>query len=844
MSFADCLKNAVDGGEIGKAEAERLERDFNRFRDRFAGNSEVTADAEAKAALLDYLKAETEHQRRKAKLAMQSIQRIASDLKSWRSPTGETDIGAAALDMLEHFGQTGPGSRFDSVEGRRKAIIGAAQTRMEKSLIDFQRGMLAGDLGRHNKASLDNVVREAFGQDTGDAVAKHLAKVWSETAEWLRQRFNAAGGAIGKLENWGLPQHHDARALLARGREAWKGDITPLLDRSRITNPLSGRPVTEGEFDRILDDIWENIVTDGWNKKEPKRQTLGRGALANQRAEHRVLTFRDPDAWMTYQKAYGGGADPFATMMGHINMMARDIAAMEVLGPNPSGTIEWMKQAVMKDAAGKGGPAQSRANSRAHRLDTVWGSIRGTLETPVNTTAAAWFAGGRNLITASVLGSASLSSISDLGTQKIARAFAGIERRAIGAQVLPDIMRAFAGADRREAVSAGLILDSAMHVFHAQARYVGTLDGPGWTSFIADRVLTLSGLTPWTQAGRHAFGLAFMETLARNADTAFADLPDALRNTLNRHGIDATQWRQIATVPRHEATRGLTLLRQNEIRDRLGDKIADRYLSMLLAETEYAVPSGAHRSRTALLDQNQPGTFLGEAIRSLAMFKSFTAVMVFLHGRRIHGEIAPHMKGGMKNLPSDLLTAMTGRGAFYAGSLLVSTTLFGALAMQLKSMAAGRDPRDMTEGTFWQAAMLQGGGLGIFGDFLFADLNRYGAGLPQTLAGPVIGSVDDVVRNLFIGNLAQLAAGEETKFGRELINFARGNIPGSNIFYIRLAWERMVLDQLQYLVDPEANKAFKRKQQFFDREFGQQYFWKPGEALPQRGPDLSAAVPG
>jgi hypothetical protein len=46
--------------------------------------------------------------------------------------------------------------------------------------------------------------------------------------------------------------------------------------------------------------------------------------------------FRDADAWLAYQEDFGGGGDIFSAMMGHINMMSKDIGAMEVLGPNPA----------------------------------------------------------------------------------------------------------------------------------------------------------------------------------------------------------------------------------------------------------------------------------------------------------------------------------------------------------------------------------------------------------------------------------------------------------------------------------------------------------------------------
>lgn len=831
MTFQQCLATAVEGGELKSDDAKRLQRDFDRFRAQFASNSEATADAEAKRALTELLKAETQHQKRKAKLSLASIRRIDNDLKNYRNAKGEHDIAEAATDLLEHFGT----AKFSSVEGRMKAIVGMAHARMDTMLRHFRRGAVGGDRTRHNKAQLDNVVRELFGESTGDEASAHFAKVWSDTSDWLRQRFNAAGGAIGKLENWGLPQHHDARALRKRGLAQWKADILPLLDPARMKHPLTGRAIDAEELDEVLSEVWETIATEGWRKREPVRQALGRGSLANQRAEHRFLVFRNADAWMRYQRDYGGGGDAFAAMMGHINGLAKDIAAMEVLGPNPSGTISWLKQAIRKEAmakaagknsrfAGKAERAIDRANTAEKRIDAMWGSMRGTLQTPVNGRWASGMAAARSLITSAVLGSAAISSLSDIGTTMVARQFAGIGAKGAFA----DLVKAIRPSTRAEAVSAGLILDEAMHVFHAQARYVGTLDGPGWASFLADRTLTFSGLTPWTQAGRHAFGLAFMRTAAEYAGKRFDDLPEALRNTFARYGIRDADWEKMRRMPMHDMGKATMILRPQEIDARIDPKLAERYLELIQSETEYAIPSGSHRSRVVLVGENRPGTLMGEVARSFSQFKSFGTVFLLLHGRRLHGMLA----GGEK-----------GKGAAYAASLFLSTTLFGGVALQLKQMAQGRDPQDMSEAGFWGAALLQGGGLGIYGDFFFSNVNRYGGGFATTLGGPLIGRANDLW-NLTGGNLIQLASGEKTNFASEALRFAKGNIPGSSIWYARLAWERILIDQLQYVVDPEANKAFKRRQKFYAKEFGQAFWWDPGQLTPSRAPALTAAAGG
>lgn len=814
MSIDHCIDTAVAGGEISKDDADWLKRRYEALREARETGGAASAAEQARLDLFDALSAETKEKRRRARLALKNIQALDADLRSYRNRSGKADIGAAMKDKLEHFG-TAP---FSSVAGRSRAIVGMAHARMEELLHHFRRGAVGGDLTRWNKADMQNVLKEAFGVDTGDQAAKGLAKAWSETAEWLRRRFNAAGGAIGKLENWGLPQSHDARALRKATLPVWKEFIVPRLDTAKMIDGVSGRQLTAKELDAALDEVWHSIATEGWSKRKPMRRPFGTGPIAGQRAEHRFLHFRSPEAWLEYQEAFGEG-DIFAAMMGHVNAMARDIGAMEVLGPNPAGTIEWMKQAARKEAeqiaaggAGRlGGVKADRALDRANaveaRLDTIWGSIRGELETPVNSRWASVLSGGRNLITSSVLGSAAISAISDAGTSMIARRFAGLP----AGHAVTDIVKQFGSMSRREAVRAGLVLDSAMHVFHTQARYVGTLGGPQWTQYIADRVLTVSGLSPWTQAARHAFGMAFQVETGARVGSAFDQLPEALRNTFRRYGISPREWDLMRKAPLHEGK----LLRPAEIAARIDEHLAERFLEMIQAETEYAVPSGSHRSRTALIDQNRPGTLIGEVVRSFAQFKSFSSVVVFLHGARWWGM----MTGGAK-----------AQGAAYGGALLLSTTLFGAAAYQMKQVVAGREPLAVDTADFWGAAMLQGGGLGIYGDFLFSNLNRYGSGFSTTFGGPLVERLDDFW-TLTAGNAVQLASGEKTHFGRELVRFAKGNIPGGNIWYLRLAWEREVMDQLQWLADPEANKAFKRQQRFFEREFGQSYFWEPGRSM-------------
>jgi hypothetical protein len=56
-----------------------------------------------------------------------------------------------------------------------------------------------------------------------------------------------------------------------------------------------------------------------------------------------------------------------------------------------------------------------------------------------------------------------------------------------------------------------------------------------------------------------------------------------------------------------------------------------------------------------------------------------------------------------------------------------------------------------------------------------------------------------------------------------------------------MAYQRMFLDQLQYLTDPDAHKHFREQQQNLKRETGQGYWWAPGDMTPQRSPEAPVA---
>jgi hypothetical protein len=337
--------------------------------------------------------------------------------------------------------------------------------------------------------------------------------------------------------------------------------------------------------------------------------------------------------------------------------------------------------------------------------------------------------------------------------------------------------------------------------------------------------MNLTGLSPWTQAGRWAFGMEFAGTLADHAGARLDQLPAALKNALERHHISAADWDGMRSVAPFDHD-GAKFLRPDDIAEKDG-KLADKLLAMIQHETEFAVPSFSVRGEAHFLGKGrEPGTFVGELVRSGLLFRSYGVTFA-----------TTHMMRTVRQLQLAQSPAAKARVLASFFDMFISTTLMGALALQLKQISSGRDPRPMENLPFLGSAILQGGGIGVFGDFLFTDLNAYGKGLPETVAGAPISFMRDAL-SLTAGNAFQLVSGEKTNFVPETERFVTNYLPGRSIWYSELILQRLLFDRIQLWSDPAAASRMRRLESKYRNDFGQDYWWRPGKLAPARAPNL------
>jgi hypothetical protein len=794
----------IDRGEVDQAKADEIAGIYDEVRAQFAAEGgEATADALASKATFDEL--ERRAIRRKV---VEGAQLLAKRdiLQKMRGFGGGDGGGPIDPKAAEGFFDRVPGANWSNVEGRRKAIMARSHSMIDGILAKFHAGV-TGVIA--HKAELADLVRELFGEDTGNAAARQLSQAWTDTAEMLRRRFNAAGGDIGKMERWGLPQSHDTRSVRRAGYDAWRDFIWDRLDRVEMQDRRTGLPFTDQALDGALRDTWETIRTDGWNDRTPG--AAGRGALANQRGDPRFLRFKSADAWSEYAERFGAGT-AYDAMMGHIQGMSRDIALMEILGPNPNATVSWLKDTIQQSAAldsSAGSKATDHAYAATKRIDRLYTELTGAAHRPENRTLALAFSSIRSIQTASKLGSAFISAVpTDPMFGVMARLYNGLPvTRLIG-----DYAKLFGPglADKQLAIRQGMIAEEWSHRTAGQSRALGEELSGEVASRLAEGVLRVSGLQRYTQAGRWAFGMEFVSHLTNQAAKAWDALEPAYQRMLERGGIDATAWAKIRATPL-EMDRGAPWLKPVNVEDRdLGDKL----MEIIHSEMLYAVPEVDLRTRAFVNSRIAKGTWMGEIARSTLLFKGFGISMIGMQSRRI----------------MELANRSPWSALGYAGGLAILTTLGGALAAQMKAPLAGKDPRPMDDLSFWGAAALQGGGFGIFGDFLQSQENRFNGGIATTIAGPIAGDAQGLFN-----------AAKSKKPAWTAAQAARQWLPGGSLWFARLAFDRNVTDQLQETLDPNYRQAWDRmKKRAADQRT--RMWWEPGHPLPDRAPDFGNAI--
>ena len=258
-------------------------------------------------------------------------------------------------------------------------------------------------------------------------------------------------------------------------------------------------------------------------------------------------------------------------------------------------------------------------------------------------------------------------------------------------------------------------------------------------------------------------------------------------------------------------------------------EVTGQFQSLVLDFSEEAIVQPEARTVSISLQGRRPGTYLGEAMRSFLQFKSFALNVLFrIYGRELSGRSRPgefFQRAGLVATTKDVgnlffegaTGVMQGNLKFNGpisniGAVIAMTSFMGGFSMMLKDLSRGRTPRLPNTPNFFMAAIAQGGGLGLYGDFFFGELRtRYGSTALQSFGGPTVEMGDNLL-NL----LGDLRDGDIEAFESDATRFTRDNIPFVNTFYTRAALDYLIFYNIMEAVNPgytqRLNNTLEREQ--------------------------------
>jgi len=708
--------------------------------------------------------------------------------------------GIESLMVLDRTMKAG----YENVDSLSKYYDSMFQARAAEILFRFRRKGLGFFM---DEAGLAKFIRAVYGETTDDAEINSLAKQWLELTEFIRKEKNKNGASISKNERFLLPQNHDPRAIRKMGKDVWKQKIAPMLDANQMRDD-AGNLLSKTQMDELLDYVYDTITMHGLNKvKDLTVPKLGR-KLSRRGSERRILYFKDAESWMSYQKEFGKG-DLFTTLTDWVSSNAHDTALLRRMGPNPNQTYDALIAMAKKEDAFKGIKTQGM-------LDRIFNVVSGKTNPVEMTTLAQIGMVQRNIISAAYLGGAFLSAISDIAFLKLTRQYGNIPTQKIMSRYM-SFMNPANEADRLAAARIGIIAEEAIDRAHAANRFADVV-GTGKSMRMADLVMRASLLKPHTESLRKAYAMEFSGLLADNFGKKFNDLDPNLLKAFEVYGIGPNEWSRFSKTPKM---------------DLKGAQFADftqpgglKFHQMVMSEVDYAVPTPDSKIQAMTTGGLQRGTPEGELWRSAMQIKSFPLTVASLHFNR------------------GAVQATMGQKVGYYTQLMVYTTVLGGIALQAKDLAAGRDPRAVLDKNgvpkkeFLLAAMAQGGGGTLIGDFFYSDQNRYGHSFFKTLAGPIASTSDDIAQYT-IGNAQELVSEGFTLEGLKK-GYAKSRIGPETVKlleqYTPSVWQvdlflQSLFDSMEMAADPEAEKKYRRLMKKRAREYNQEYWWKPGTPI-------------
>jgi hypothetical protein len=647
----------------------------------------------------------------------------------------------------------------------------------------------------------------------GSPQAKHMAAAVRSMFDEVRERLVDKGLKVGDLDSF-MPVRHEPALVGKVSKETWVARIKDANDFSRVEEfesglPFTTNPETRARLDEVLGGIYDSIVRDGMDLFDAFNPSAGR-PFSEKFEQSRLFRWKSFDHWKKYQEDFGNGGNLMDTVSMYMNVSARDLAIIHTLGVDPEATVQSLKNAAFNLVG------EQRSLRVRKRIDDMWYLVRGSSGVPEDNFLAAAEEVTTSLVRTAVLGLSGLASAQDLVLSGSSRNFYGLAT--MGG--LPDTFNSLGAfynrtnSERmRKLLHAGLGAETMLAGLIGNHRGQGDFVGARWLHRMNDSFFRINGAMAITEGVRNADAAAAAIGLRSVVEDGLGSAHPNLRAALESYGVTQQLLDRIKD-PKYMAEfaegYGVNI---PKIMEDLGDSAAAPFMAVLndIKYMSSPAPSVALRSFLRGGSEFAPGSLKGALWRSFTMFWQFPmAAFQSQVLRRIHS------------------TQSISSSATQLAAVAAVGTLSGMALVQGRQIASGKEPYEWDDPRLIGYGFLLSGMSGVTGDYIANVLQGRASG--GGLMGP-IGSLAQTVGQT-VAAAADVATGGKANIASPALRTLKSVTPGQNLPLIGVAINRILLDQLRILVDPNARDYFRQQERRLRKE-NRGHWWRPGQTLPE-----------
>jgi len=704
--------------------------------------------------------------------------------------------------------------------------IGLKQTTLENVEIT----KFVNDIRNINKDAWDDfssgrmdleIMREMLGEPTGIKNAKDIAKVLKESQNSWRLRLNDLGANIGLLDDWITRTTHNTEKMAAANKDsrlltdnrlAWVEYIQTKLNLKRTFSDVND-PV---EINKILSSIYDSLMTGDHMKYGGTNSIYGTKNVTNRLNASRVLHFKDMQSRQEYNIKFG---EPslITSVMNTLTSSSKNIVMMERLGTNPQDTFNKILSLLRKKY--KSSDYEIVRDLNFENFQGAYAQLDGSSNIPGSQTLAKIGEVVRSTGDMARLGGTSVTSVADLAPYMLSTNFQGRGLltglfEAIGGLVVGNNRAAM---EALEVISNSVVVANRGNVFSDGSESFGGLNN------LRNKFFKWNGLNGWIASLKSSMALGVAKFYGSLTETKFFNLEKRERNFLTLYGIDEGKWdmlRSIKTLAaddkKYITAEGAKDIPDSVINKYVGRKLSARELRNFKNELEltwrnvlndqgtHGTPEPDSQIRSITKMGTVKGTYMGEINSFVMQYKNFA---VSLYKKILRREMDSYGPDESKLI-----------GATMIASALMLGTIFGYIVLSIKDMLSGRSPRDPKKLSVIMQSFVQGGGGGIYGDFLMSEVqNQYGNGVFETALGPTASDIKKFIDMVKTMN-------EPKKAGKKFLQLAEGHTPFINLYYTKAAYDYLIGYQIKEYLDPG---FFQRMKDRNEKNRGQTYYFKP-----------------